>query len=662
MDVTGLPDDSFLSALSQPLFIQTPLQVILQTLFTTVRSQATALADLQAKVDASETSQASSRALLLHRLSALEEDTAELRHNTNVQQQTQGEALNNRLVSLETTCKDNQKAIKHVEQNIDEEVEPRILQLERKLYATDNLAGRAMAVDEIADVLGVTIHRVMPVVPEEPVAPNSASPAPRPSVHHPAAPEAGIPEKAATRRSTTGDVTNPGVLSKLQQDFKMSEAREVDMKRKLEDMQATLLAVQRALDGSEARIEKRIAQLENDAKFAKRRPTMALSEGLSPRALATRREETGPTFADISALQDQFRATHSDVTSVAARIAALESRLPRMQEELAASVTTAATTLRKESIAKNAALQEDISQLNDDMRQLQTQVLDLEAKATAGPPEPAPFNVDTEAIVLQVQQRLEEQHDFGRITEQAVAAALDAFNEAAEQEALAAAKQNGLATRFRCLSCDADLRHQRPVVLNAMQSRQGLIPKVDALMAREAASPPAGPGLGAGEMRRLQELAAERESPHGSSPGSSPAHSKTTTPHHSPPRQHPATSGLDRDVHGLQTNPEDIQRPGTSVPRERLVKFSGGDPLSLLQQPDQASKLRQMAEDDAESASMPSQAGNIAGSRARGIPLGDVVVSADVWETSAPKREPSGMLLELVGYRASTFLKAVHQQ
>ncbi|GMH36351.1 hypothetical protein BSKO_04219 [Bryopsis sp. KO-2023] len=146
--------DDFMKALNQSLLIQTPLQVLLEMMFKRMSTQSKEVDVFKEKLEFIEKSSIDV-ASILERVQSLEGNMKEL-SDSKLSPFTQADILE-RLDKAEFTAKNAMKRVTGAMEDSDQVQGPRISRMERQLKGVENLPGRLMAVDEIAEELGIQI-------------------------------------------------------------------------------------------------------------------------------------------------------------------------------------------------------------------------------------------------------------------------------------------------------------------------------------------------------------------------------------------------------------------------------------------------------------------------------------------------------------------------
>ncbi|DBA81250.1 TPA: hypothetical protein ACH3X2_006877 [Trebouxia sp. C0005] len=164
-------NSDFLRALSQPLLIQTPLQMMLETLFIRSREQGAASLTMQEQLKTLAAENAALRATIAERDQKDQYDLQDLR-NFCIASQQQGsdrdssihaelqqhqQELAGRMSTYEASAREFTASTQKISSRLDTEFKSRLDVLSQKLHGVDNVLGHPLAVHEMAGILGVGV-------------------------------------------------------------------------------------------------------------------------------------------------------------------------------------------------------------------------------------------------------------------------------------------------------------------------------------------------------------------------------------------------------------------------------------------------------------------------------------------------------------------------
>ncbi|KAL3143638.1 hypothetical protein ABBQ38_002434 [Trebouxia sp. C0009 RCD-2024] len=185
----------FMQALSQPLLIQTPLQLMLQTLFFRSREQGAAVLGAQEQLNLLAAENATLKAKLTEREQAAQLEIQDLRKFCIASQEKDSERdreaykelheqqqqMMSRLSTVESVASQAGDSAQRILLRLDQEVKSRLDTLGAKLHGVDNMLGLQLAVHEMAEMMGMAVPQVPPAALEMTAAELPAEPAAKPS-------------------------------------------------------------------------------------------------------------------------------------------------------------------------------------------------------------------------------------------------------------------------------------------------------------------------------------------------------------------------------------------------------------------------------------------------------------------------------------------------
>ncbi|KAL0045300.1 hypothetical protein WJX82_003127 [Trebouxia sp. C0006] len=290
----------------------------------------------------------------------------------------------------------------------------------------------------------------------------------------------------------------PGLLPQLKVQIETLEDKELEMRLHVEMLRDDISLLKKEMQTSHAdisgavsittNIDGRFHMLERemhgfwkkmkDDKTAKAdkadKAAAARSQSSSPVAMgkATDKVSGQVTWADLSAFQDQLRASFEGIHD-------LKDRLDKTNKQLAtiqSSCLGAASTAVAEAKEVTSDLQEQLGSLQQDVRSLQYKVESAVATVDGSSDDLHKCATAINDLAYKVRHKLGPE-DINCITHKAAAAAEAALHQSLLTED-ARDKSAAGASRFRCLSCDTDLQLQRNMQQGRPPIRSSLLPKL----------------------------------------------------------------------------------------------------------------------------------------------------------------------------------------
>ncbi|KAL3134087.1 hypothetical protein ABBQ32_008511 [Trebouxia sp. C0010 RCD-2024] len=170
----------FMQALSQPLLIQTPLQLMLQTLFFRSREQGAAVLGAQEQLSLLAAENATLKAKLTEREQAAQLEMKDLRHFCIASQEKdsqrdsvaykelhqQQQQMMSHLSTVESVASQASDSAQRISLRLEKEFKSRLDTLGAKLHGVDNMLGLQLAVHEMAEMMGMAVPQIPPAAVE----------------------------------------------------------------------------------------------------------------------------------------------------------------------------------------------------------------------------------------------------------------------------------------------------------------------------------------------------------------------------------------------------------------------------------------------------------------------------------------------------------------
>ncbi|DBA75369.1 TPA: hypothetical protein ACH3X1_010636 [Trebouxia sp. C0004] len=297
---------------------------------------------------------------------------------------------------------------------------------------------------------------------------------------------AAVPSPGAARAG------GPGLLPQLKVQIETLEDKELEIRLHVEMLRDDMSLLKKEMQTSHADISSAVSITSNiDGRFhmlesemhgywkkmkddesAKADKAAAASISSVTTGKASDKVSGQVAWADLSAFQDQVRASFEGIHD-------LKDRLDKTDKQLAAiqsSCLNAASTAFAEAKVVTGGLQEQLGSLQQDMRSVQYKVESAVATVDGSSDDLHKCATAINDLAYKVRHKLGPE-DINRITHKAAAAAEAALHQTLTAED-ARDKSAAGASRFRCLSCDTDLQLQRNMQQGRPPIGPSLLPKL----------------------------------------------------------------------------------------------------------------------------------------------------------------------------------------
>eukprot|EP00892_Ulva_mutabilis_P012383 jgi/Ulvmu1/9517/UM053_0005.1 len=479
-------DKEFRRSLQSSLLVQAPLQVILEGLFDKLKAQSSVIHTLTSEVEKlrgdGEVDPVDRIRLLERRMNEMfGEPGSEPRLSPFKQQE-----LLDRVDHLEATVAAQADAIHELRESGNDEVTPRIEALEAALHGVDNLAGRQVALDAMADELGVDVPNL--IVPAATAEAAGASP------------DEAVRAAAGAARKGLELGKQPRALQGLSMAMGDLKFDNDSLRQQLADLtqQHAHLAEEHAAALATAR----------DA-VAELQAAHATNSDLVGREL----ERMGKSMklvesCDLGSIASQVlrMSRHLDETDIVVKHIK-DKEIPEVRTELhGVRLVAEEAAAGGEVRAAVLALERDVEVVKKRLSGSLAAALGVDAAALAGAARQSDVSSLSE-IVEQKLGRSEAQALMRKTANVALEAARLELEAAAARAVTSAAAR---AIKSRCLSCDRDVAPVRPEPLGPLPSACGLLPMADKFGGAHgrpatAGAAPTGPGLNAAAARQMVE-------------------------------------------------------------------------------------------------------------------------------------------------------------
>ncbi|WIA21789.1 hypothetical protein OEZ85_004173 [Tetradesmus obliquus] len=489
-----------LTALRQPLFIQAPLQAMLEAMLDKLQLQAAAVSGLQDKVSTLQRSQLDA-SQLLERVRLLEARLGSIAAAP-LSPFSQAELLQ-RVADLEGRATAAESAAQLLKFSVDEGLEQRLALAEGRLAGVHNLAGRLMVVDAVAAELGIPVPQLQLASITQLGGMQAAAAAAGSTLaaHAPGIPAAGAGACGVLTRSKQQE---------LQQQIDAGKAAAVRMQQQLDDLQQQVQAMRGDAASAQDSSLGMLAGLADQQQALAERLDVGLAQ-LRKEMKPSQQQTQQVSLSDFSALQSKVEAATAATTAAAKELAAVKSKeLPALSQSLA-------ELSRKLGRGPSASVSEVDRLLAGQLGLLQQQLAGLAGRLDAREA------AELEGQGVATREELQElsalmsskasRDDMRAVLGRAVGLALEAY-----RGSMGDRDASG-ASRTRCLVCDRSLMdrsvsppHTAPAAAGMGRSSSPL-PLLDQFRPATAAAGcssgahigPLGPGLNAAQLRRMAE-------------------------------------------------------------------------------------------------------------------------------------------------------------
>ncbi|WIA42243.1 hypothetical protein OEZ86_008260 [Tetradesmus obliquus] len=489
-----------LTALRQPLFIQAPLQAMLEAMLDKLQLQAAAVSGLQDKVSTLQRSQLDA-SQMLERVRLLEARLGSIAAAP-LSPFSQAELLQ-RVADLEGRATAAESVAQLLKFSVDEGLEQRLALAEGRLAGVHNLAGRLMVVDAVAAELGIPVPQLQLASITQLGGMQAAAAAAGSTLaaHAPGIPAAGAGACGVLTRSKQQE---------LQQQIDAGKAAAVRMQQQLDDLQQQVQAMRADAASAQDSSLGMLAGLADQQQALAERLEVGLAQ-LRKEMKPSQQQTQQVSLSDFSALQSKVEAATAATTAAAKELAAVKSKeLPALSQSLA-------ELSRKLGRGPSASVSEVDRLLAGQLGLLQQQLAGLAGRLDAREA------AELEGQGVATREELQElsalmsskasRDDMRAVLGRAVGLALEAYRGSIGD------KDASGASRTRCLVCDRSLMdrsvsppHTAPAAAGMGRSSSPL-PLLDQFRPATAAAGcssgahigPLGPGLNAAQLRRMAE-------------------------------------------------------------------------------------------------------------------------------------------------------------